>query len=113
MGNAMQWQRWKEATKKQTDVDKRMKEKEEKEKRENVSTYLAKIPTVHVDVSQNLLFPLCGQSNSKAAPKLNLDQIELKQTEVKMNYIKHCEVQKILIPEYDKAIAAKYNSVKR
>merc|ERR1712129_47339 len=110
--NAMQWQKWKEATKKQTDDDKQIKE-EEKVKEENVSTYLVKIPTVHVDVSQNLFFPLCGQSNVNAAPKMNLDQIELRQTKVKMNYIKHCEVQKILIPEYDKAMAAKYKSAKR
>merc|ERR1712176_714512 len=99
--NEKQLEKWKEATKKEATNEKR---------EENACSYVSQIPSFDVDASQDLFFPLCGSANvpnSNALPIMDLDAITLRQKEVRMNYIKHCEVQKVLIPKYDKAMAAK------
>ena len=86
--NEKQWKKWREATKKpKNDIAMEQKKK-----------YLCNVQSAEMDSSQNLFFPYCGATDESAS----------KQKEVGMSYVTHCEVQKLLIPKYDKAMAEKY-----
>ena len=61
------------------------------------SDYLSTVRSVDTE-SMNLFFPYYGESGKVEHPKVDLERISSEPNEDRLSYVKHCELESILIP---------------
>jgi len=86
----------------------------ESEKQAEPSMF-SRIQSADHDASFDLFFPYCRPSGTQALPKEEaMDLLKISESnDGRLSYVKHCELQSILIPNYDESMAAKYNDRNR
>ena len=61
------------------------------------SDYLSTVRSADTE-PMNLFFPYYGESGKVKHPKVDLERISSKPNENRLSYVKHCELESILIP---------------
>ena len=80
--------------------------KQDKDKKKREKAYLTRVHSVETP-SNNLFFPYCGTYGVDIKDDIDLMKISEKDDD-RLSYVKHCELQTILIPTYDLSMATKY-----
>eukprot|EP01084_Bolivina_argentea_P135484 238724_1 len=94
--NERAWKKWREQTQKQ----------QLKPPQPVANPYFSEVRSVSMDLPQNLFFPYYRNASSDNSQTQITNQLG---DDDQVSYIKHCQLQSILIPTYDTTVAAKYN----